>query len=521
MKLKRTISFAIFLMIISISIFAISQWNEGYRVNKGDSVTVYVGPEKECHKVTNNNPSLDFFIPTKTTNEWDSFANHLPSGVSIGSCNSPLSNFISVWNVSIDPGSSGYNNLTLPLQSGSFENFTVNWGDGTTSKVTSYNSVNATHHYGSGGVYVVNISGNITGWAFPVHFFIFTPVCSAGDAAKLIDILQWGSLKLSNSGYQFAFCNNLVNFTANDTPDLTNVNNLARMFYNDSKFNGNIDDWNTSSVTNMGGMFEYAFSFNQSLNNWNTSSVTNMGGMFDGTSHFNQPLNNWDTSSVTNMGGMFEYAYSFNQPLDNWDTSSVTNMGSMFCRASSFNQPLNNWDTSKVTDMDNMFYNAFSFNQPLNNWDTSSVNDMSWMFDGTSHFNQPLNNWDTSKVTDMAGMFRYTSSFNQPLNNWDTSKVTDMEDMFGETSSFNQPLNNWDTSSVTNMGGMFEGASSFNQPLDNWDTSKVTVMEGMFMYASKFNQDISNWNVNKVFDHDVFNYNCPIIASYLPHWVLG
>ncbi len=425
-------------------------------------------------------------------------------------------NFISVWNVSIDSGSSGYNNLTLPLQSGSLENFTVNWGDGTNSKVTSYNSVNATHHYGSGGVYAVNISGNITGWAFG---------SSGGDAAKLIDISQWGSLKLSNNGYQFADCNNLVNFTANDTPDLTNVNDLSYMFYQDSKFNGNINDWNTSLVTNMGYMFANASNFNQPLNNWDTNSVTDMGYMFANASNFNQPLNNWDTSSVTDMGDMFYSASRFNQPLNNWNTSMVTNMGGMFLGASSFNQSLDNWNTSMVTNMGGMFSGASSFNQPLDNWNTSMVTNMGGMFNHASSFNQPLNAWDTSSVTNMGCMFHVASSFNQPLNAWDTSSVTNMDCMFSFASSFNQPLNAWDTSSVTNMWDMFEHASSFNQSLNAWDTGSVTNMIGMFEYASSFNQNISNWNVSnlphKNFGtyHDEFNLGCPIIDSYLPHWV--
>ena len=231
-----------------------------------------------------------------------------------------------------------------------------------------------------------------------------------------------------------------------------------------------------------------------------TTRVTDMNFMFYQNSSFNQDIGNWDTSKVTNMGSMFNYAHAFNQPLNSWDTSKVTNMYGMFAETKVFNQPLNNWDTSNVTDMSFMFYQAQAFNQPLNNWDTSKVTDMSFMFHWAGAFDQPLNNWDTSKVTTMSTMFANARAFNQPLNNWNTSKVTDMWGMFNYAQAFNQPLNNWDTSKVTDMSFMFHQNSSFNQDIGNWDTSKVTDMNHMFYWARAFNQLLNNRRINQIWD---------------------
>jgi surface protein len=84
--------------------------------------------------------------------------------------------------------------------------------------------------------------------------------------------------------------------------------------------------------------------FNEDISGWNVSNVTNMANMFFRARKFNQPLNNWNVSNVTNMRGMFMLASDFNQPLNNWNVSNVTNMEKMFHGASDFNQPLNNWN---------------------------------------------------------------------------------------------------------------------------------------------------------------------------------
>ena len=153
-----------------------------------------------------------------------------------------------------------------------------------------------------------------------------------------------------------------------------------------------------------------------------TTRATYMRQMFYQNSSFNQDIGNWDTSNVTDMGYMFFWAEAFHQPLNNWDTSKVTDMFGMFHQAKAFNQPLNNWDTSKVTNMRSMFAWAKAFNQPLNNWDTSKVTDMTDMFELAQSFNQPLNNRKIDQISNrgLKNMFGYATSFkvNQPYCTW-------------------------------------------------------------------------------------------------------
>ena len=436
----------------------------------------------------------------------------------------PADAFVTTWKTA-----SADQSITLPMKG----TYSILWGDGSNSPNVSDSQ---SHTYGAAGNYTVTVLGD--------GLLSINLSDDTANALQLRSIEQWGGTEWTTMNGAFSGARNMV-YNATDTPDLSGVTDMSRMFRYTTAFNGDLSSWDVSAVTDMSGMFAFTSVFNQPLNDWDVSSVTGMSGMFAFTSVFNQPLNDWDVSSVTTMNSMFADATSFNQPLNAWnvskvtdmsfmfgdatsfngnlsswdvssvttmssmfrdatsfdqplnawDVSSVTNMFSMFRSASSFNQTISSWDVSSVTDMNDMFYYATSFNQPLNGWDVSKVTDMSFMFFGASSFNQTISSWDVSAVTDMSGMFAFTSVFNQPLNDWDVSSVTGMSSMFAFTSVFNQPLNDWDVSSVTDMNGMFHFASSFNQPLNDWDVSSVTNMADMFSFATSFDQNLGNWYV--------------------------
>ena len=60
--------------------------------------------------------------------------------------------------------------------------------------------------------------------------------------------------------------------------DTTNVTDMSILFYQ-SKFKGDISEWNTSNVRNMINMFRDS-KFNGDISKWNTSNVVNMFFMF-------------------------------------------------------------------------------------------------------------------------------------------------------------------------------------------------------------------------------------------------
>jgi surface protein len=397
--------------------------------------------------------------------------------------------FISTWNTTnTSGGSSSSNQVKLPLFSGGSYNFVVNWGDGNTDTITSWNQAEVTHTYASSGTYTISIDGECKGFEFD----------GTGDRLKIISVSSWGDFELiGNNGRQFRGCTNLDLTSVSDVLNFGNCTNCEYMFdsYAFATIN-NIDSWDVSNVTSMTFMF-YNSAFNQSLNSWDVSSVTNMSNMFESAFSFNSNITSWDVSSVTTMNNLFYLAIAFNQNIGSWDVSSVTIMYNMFNGASSFNQNLNSWDVSSTTDMSFMFFDASLFNGNITSWDVSSVTTMDGIFGNCTSFNQDISGWDVSSVTDMKNMFILTP-FNQDISGWDVSNVTTMSTMFASATAFNQDISGWDVSNVTNMGNMFNGASSFNQNIGGWDVSNVTTMSGMFSGATAFNQNIGAWNISNV-----------------------
>jgi surface protein len=356
--------------------------------------------------------------------------------------------FFSNWTTS-NAGVTNNDQILLPLESTGTYNFIVEWGDGNSDNITAWDQAETTHTYAAPGTYTIRITGTIDGWRFN----------NGGDKDKIIDILQWGDLKLGNSSSNFFGCSNLT-ITATDVLDTNGKANWSNVFRN------------CSSLTTV-----------PSINSWDMSTATNISSLFR-SSAFNDDISGWDVSNVTNMATAFFVATSFDQPIGSWNTSSVTNMSEMFRGASSFNQSLSLWDTSSVTAMAGIFFGAFSFNGSLSLWNTTNVLNLQDAFRDCSAFNQDISAWDVQNVSNFQNTFRNCSSFNQPLNSWDTSSATTLIETFFGCSVFNQDLSSWDTSSVTNMIRTFYNCTNFDQSLAGWDVSNVTNMAEMLRFSA-------------------------------------
>lgn len=365
--------------------------------------------------------------------------------------------FISTWDTTLtSEGSSGSNQIRLPIFEAGNYNFVVDWGDGIQDVITSGDQEEKLHTYAYEGVYTITITGQIEGWAFD----------SSGDRLKIVEVGQWGDLRLGDFGSYFNGTENLK-ITATDKLNLAGTKYMFSAFAQ-------------SGIDNVPGM-----------NEWDVSQVTDMNAMFYAARNFNQDIGDWDTSNVTVMRYMFSGAFSFNQDIGGWDISNVENIEYMFSGARAFNQDIGRWDVSNLKSMRGMFQFANSFNQDIGGWDVSNVENMQIMFAGARSFDQDISRWDVSRVQDFSGMFN-TTAFNQDIGGWDLGNAINMDAMFRSARFFDQNIGGWDVSNVENMRGMFRGAVSFDQDISGWDVSQVTDMTDMFTVAGLSTENYDN-----------------------------
>lgn len=428
--------------------------------------------------------------------------------------------FVTTWRTILDN-----ENITLPLTIPPATDLAIDWEGQGASIYNSSTPFPITYKFPLAGLHNVTILGDLYGFRFN----------SQGDAAKLVDILDWGDgffMGITSSN-AFAGCVNLkVSAPATSQPqflvgatlsgmfanssfnsaltwNLTNVVSLEGMFAG-TPLNQTINFANTTGVTNVMYMFKHATRFNRRVIITHSANIAFMDGMFFNATSYNQNMS-FNTINCVSMSSMFAYAESFNKPL-NFNTGNVGSMTAMFQNALSFNQPLI-FNTTSVKFMDAMFANAVSFNQAID-FDMRSVGSMVYFLAGAVNFNQPLN-LSTSNVTLLMGLLHSAIGFNQPVT-LDTRAATLMKCMFCNATSFNQPVT-FNTDAVLDMSSMFQNATAFNQPVNFSNTTSVTTMESMFEGAGSFNQPINFQadnlnNAYKMFS-GATSFNQPVVLS--------
>lgn len=239
--------------------------------------------------------------------------------------------FISKWNTKKSTNSSlhviSQNKVKLPLVVNGKYDFTVSWGDGTISHISSYNSLDVEHIYKTKNtIHEIRISGVIIGWSFMDQYNY-----AVNDNLKIIEIYNWGDLALGDTKGQFYECKNL-NVLASDAPDLSKTLSLNLAFAKCENLNNeNFSTWDTSNILNMNHMFLDCFRFSgYGLSNWSTANVISMKGMFKNASAFNEDIASWDTSRMANISEAFYSAKKFNRDISRWEISNISYMYNLF-----------------------------------------------------------------------------------------------------------------------------------------------------------------------------------------------
>ena len=149
---------------------------------------------------------------------------------------------------------------------------------------------------------------------------------------------------------------NIHNFNCIDTSAITD---MSKLFCNEGfeKINFNVSGWDVSNVENMDRMFIDCEKFDCDLSDWNTSKVKYTDDMFFNCKNFTaEGLENWNVSNVVIFEEMFFECKNFDSDLSNWDVSKSDNLMNMFKGCSKFKgKGLENWDVKDGTKIYNMF----------------------------------------------------------------------------------------------------------------------------------------------------------------------
>ena len=289
-------------------------------------------------------------------------------------------------------GTSSNTQFTMPTVSTSTVNCTVDWGDGNSDVITTWNDAAWTHTYSVAGNYQIIITGtSFQGIRFS----------NGGDSSKLTTIENWGLFNPDNAIGVFWGCDNLGNITAVDSPDLTGVTTLQQMFHGCTSLGSitNVTSWSTGSVQNMSSMFRDTI-LNQDLSSLDVSSCTTLSNMFYENSAFNSALPTNSTTALTNLQGILAFATSFNQDINVFNMTNVTTIQSFLDGATVFNHvSIESLDVSNVTAFSFMLRNT-AVDRSFASWDVRANTGTSvGHFDGvtlsTANYDATLIGWDS------------------------------------------------------------------------------------------------------------------------------
>ena len=161
-------------------------------------------------------------------------------------------------------GSSSSTQFELPFIATGFTAVDVDWGDGNTDTITTWNQAETLHTYSSSGIYTIKIANAVNGFSFN----------NGGDKTKINVVSNCGQLNI-NTTATFYGCSNMT-WTATDAPTI-GTNDMANIFRECTVFNGNVNNWDVSGVTNLFAFLYLANSFTGALDNWDIGSVTTIG----------------------------------------------------------------------------------------------------------------------------------------------------------------------------------------------------------------------------------------------------
>jgi surface protein len=463
-------------------------------------------------------------------------------------------NFNNAFTMLIDTSMPGESN-SQTFRSRSLGNRVIDWGDGIINSSTN-------HTYAAPGIYTVKITGE-----FQINFIDYDD--EATDAAKILEIQQWGDNKWSTMAGAFYDCANLQ-VTATDVPDLSQCSSLSFAFNRCTSL-GNTDafaNWDVSTINNTLVMFANS-SFNGDISGWNTANLQVADGMFSNATNFNQNLGNWDLSSLYSPYDMLKNTNLSVENYDNiligWstDTSGIPNDGiddiptnlsfstinakycdgadarilltdtygwglgdqgiANNCASQLIGTPfVTTWKTDNPgtsddltieipTTGDGYYYHVDWGDGAIDNGITGNA----------THTYATAGTYTVAVYGDFPRIFFNGTGDNEKIvtiEQWGDMEWTSMQAAFEDCTNLNitnPAIDAPDLALVTTLEDMFYNCSSFNGNVTNWDVSTIEIFDEMFGYCVVFNQNIGTWNMSSATSlyymfYEAYTFNQPI-----------
>ena len=411
--------------------------------------------------------------------------------------------------------SSPADSYTLPTVDGGVYNCTVEWGDGTTSTITSWNQAEVTHQYPSSGKYRIKISGKFEGINFHRHEEL-----NHHDHLKLLDVISWGDdSKMDIAGYVAPFNPHNIPSSGSNGIHTAYIGMFCGCkYWND--VSGGAPNWGTCGTANTLHPSADGRRFGSS------SMITT----FYGNSSLQADISVWTTEDKPFTGAAYRLFRSRprSSEVDTFKANfhwipSNGNSWEMFSGASekavgpdgsslilsNRNQifEISNWKPTTASPFSastrylfqNAFENSVSMNPDVSDLVNSNCTSVRNLFNGVGVFTgRGLENWS---VSDMSNLIELNESFKGTSINkilpWTFALGANISGMLQNCDLYNSPCNGWDTSGVLKVNSLFSGSGIFNNGGVSWTDADWTNCEDfirMFKQTS-FNQDISRWKL--------------------------
>ena len=116
-------------------------------------------------------------------------------------------------------GRTANNQYRLPTISLGTYDFVVDWGDGSTDHITSWDQAETVHTYPAPGIYEISMSGIFNRLEFNRFFAHGLPrTVGNNDGYKLLRILSWSANSFITMEHMFWNCTNLYSITETSAP---------------------------------------------------------------------------------------------------------------------------------------------------------------------------------------------------------------------------------------------------------------------------------------------------------------